>query len=158
MGICFNICFYNGIITIFRHNEQNQLALELNKLGKVIEEYYAPFYGVDESENRLTIYRDVNINTEEGYGVVFGDCTTDRTVAFGGGALAEQLSIALYRAMIVEVERKKIDGLIPSENTVLDYEYLETVVSLDENSSLVQFDGYELLKVIAYIATYIKEE
>lgn len=109
-------------------------------MGKVKETFTRHF--VDPTNNevfRVHVSWDCNDeNTEEGYGVVIGNDTTDNTIAFGQGHLSYRLSHMFYTSVCHELMQHPTDEL-PSD-FVFDFDIVESLYNSEEDDLLVSED------------------
>lgn len=90
---------------------------------------------------------------EEGYGVVIGSDTDDRTIAFGQGSLAYSLSHMLYQAIVNELEARNEE--LPEQFFHCDK--LESLYDWQEERVLTDSHYVaELQKIVDYIQIWSK--
>lgn len=105
-------------------------------------------------EIELIVLLDV-ADDDEGYGVVFGDDTTDRTVAFGQGDLSFALADKLWASIVNELE--SYPEKTELSKIKLEHDELESLY--DCESGILPNHSYfkELQKIINYIDKWYKE-
>lgn len=91
----------------------------------------------------------------EGYGVVFGDGNTDRTIAFGQGEAGLRLATILFETMKNEIEAILEHRGQITEVTEFMFEQLESPYDSDAEEMGASEESYQhFIDIIKYISIY----
>lgn len=120
-------------------------------MGKVKDEFIYPVHDsvTGEQISRGYILLDV-ADDAEGYGVVIGDDSTDRTIAFGEDGAAFGLALSLFNSMKNEVKATLDQGGQVTEKTEYMFDKLESLYNFEDEQLSYEY----MLDVIKYISIY----